>query len=315
LRLQQQEALGILGVNLIHSAFFLEESHSDVVARLMDTLSSLSIEIDMLRFNGPQLAHLDNRLLALELVKQSITEAVLFDPSGDVKQVNDTLFKTPVIVHRGTFRPITKANQEIIERSLVDFKKFPENKDLKPKIILEITMSALSEGGKLDTKDFLERVDTLSVLKHYVLISNHDYFYRVKAYLRRATDKMIAMVVGGALLEKIFDDEAYKDLRGGSLEGFGRLFDDQTRLFVYPYKSDAVCINTQSFFPKPPLNHLLQYLKAKNLILDLLSCDDVDTTIHSADVRELLEKKDPRWEAYVPEVVRDVIKSNKLFGY
>lgn len=315
LRLQQQDALGVLGVNLIHLAFFRQKSHADNVARLMDHLSSLSIEIDMIHFEGPNVDHLDNRLLALELVRQGFTEAVLFSPDGDVKQVNDTLFKTPVLVHRGTFRPITVANEEIIERSLKHYKSLPENKDLDPKVILEITMSALRADGKLNIRDFLERVDTLSALNHYVLISNHDYFYQLKAYLRRSTDKMIGMVVGGALLEKIFDEEPYSDLDGGILEGFSRLFDDLTRLFVYPYKDDQICLNAQSFFPKAPLDSLLTYLKSKKMIVDLLNCDDVDTSIHSQDVRDLLEKKDPKWKDYVPEAVKELIIKNKFFGY
>lgn len=315
LRLQQQEALGTLGVNLIHLAFFTPKSTADVVTRLMDHLSSLSIEINMLRFEGPQLAHLDNRLVALELVRQGITEAVLFDSEGDVCHIKDSLFNTPVLVHRGTFRPITIANQEIIERSLQHFQSLPENKDLPPKVLLEITMSELRKEGNLNTSDFLARVDTLSVLKYHVLISNHDYFYQLKAYLRRNTDKMIGMVIGGALLERIFEEEPYQNLSGGILEGFSRLFDKNSRIFVYPYKSDELCINSQSFFPPAPLHLLFEYLKSKRFVVDLLNCDDVDTSVHSQDVRELLKKKDPSWEQYVPQEVQDVIKSKRFFGY
>lgn len=315
LRLQQQETLGVLGVNLIHLAFSPQKSTTDVVARLMDHLSPLSIEINMLRFDGPDLSHMDNRLVALELVRQGITEAVLFDPEGEVCHVNDCLFKTPVMVHRGTFRPITTANQEIIDRSLRHFTSLPQNKGLNPKMILEITMGTLSKEGPLDTRDFLERVDTLSLLKHYVLISSHEYFYQLKAYLRRSTDQMIGMVVGGGLLEKIFDEDQYKTLPGGILEGCSRLFDEQSRLFIYPYKSEQMCINSQSFFPKAPLGPLFEYLKSQNLIVDLLNCDDVDTSVHSKDVRDLLEAHDPRWKDYVPDVVREAIVSKKLFGY
>jgi hypothetical protein len=314
LRLQQQEAVGILGVNLIHLAFFSGDSTEKTVARLMDHLSSLSIEINMLRFSGPDVAHLDNRLLALELVNQGLTEAVLFGPDGEVRHVNDTLFKKPVLVHRGTFRPITKANEEIIHRSLKHFKSLGENKGLDPIVILEMTMSALSRRGQVDPKDFLERVDTLSLLKHHVLISNHDYFYQLKAYLRRSTDQMIGMVIGGGLLEKIFDEKPYRNLSGGILEGFSRLFDDNTRLFVYPLKSEELCVNAQSFFPPPPLHFLFDYLKTKNFVVDLLNCDDVDTSVHSQDVRDLLEKRDERWKDYVPEKIRDVILAKKFFG-
>ncbi|HAG90732.1 MAG TPA: hypothetical protein DCL41_02610, partial [Bdellovibrionales bacterium] len=315
LRLQQQDALGILGVNLIHLAFFPEKNTDQILAQLMDQLSALSLEINMIRFEGPQVAHIDNRLMALELVKQGITEAVLFGPDGDVVHINDELFRTPVLVHRGTFRPITKANQEIIERSLSHFASLPENKGLQPEVLLEITMNALYQEGKVNTEDFLQRVDTLSLLQHHVLISNHEAFYQLKAYLRRSTDKLIGMVIGGALLEKIFDESTYKNLSGGILEGFSRLFDEKSRIFVYPYKTDQVCINSQSFFPQPDLKLLLDYLKNRKSIVDLLNCDDVDTTILSKDVRQMLAQKVPQWEEHVPDVVAKAIKFNRFFGY
>jgi len=315
LRLQQQEAMGVLGVNLIHAAYFPESSMENILAQLMDHLSSLSIEINMIRFDGPQVAHLDNRLMALELVKQGVTEAVLFGPDGDVEHVNDSLFRTPILVHRGTFRPITKANEEIIDRSLKYFKSLPENKGLTPKVLLEITMNALSQEGQVNTEDFLQRVDTLSLLKHHVLISNHDAFYQLKAYLRRSTDRMVGMVIGGALLEKIFNEASYSKLQGGLLEGFSRLFDDQSKLLVYPYKSDELCLNAQSFFPKEDLKLLLDFLKKRNLIVDLLNCDDVDTSVHSRDVRQMLSSKNGDWKKHVPDIVAEAIVSNKFFGY
>lgn len=319
LRLQQQEALGVLGVNLIHLAFFPETDTAHVVAHLMDQLSPLSIEINMLRFEGPDVDHLDNRLLALELVKQGITEAVLFGPDGDVLHVADCLFKTPVLVQRGAFRPITQANHEVITRSLKHFQSFEMNKKLTPRVLLEITMRNLqadsSNKDQVDTKDFLDRVDTLGLLKYHVLISNFDHLFELKSYLRRSTDQLIGIVIGGSHLGRLFNEIAYKSLGGGILEGFSRLLDSHTKILVYPYKSDQVCINAKSFFPDPSVQGLFQHIKANGSLLDILDCDDVDTSIHSKDVRELMAMKNPKWEASVPEVVKKSIIENKLFGY
>jgi hypothetical protein len=232
-RLAQSDALGILGVNLLHMAYFPTLKPQERITQLIDSLSTRRVEVNMIRFSGPDLQHLDNRLMNLELVKQHLTEAVLFSSGGEVLHAGDALFRQPVLVQRGNFRPVTNSNVEILNKILSQFKKDPCLKDLNPRVLFEITMNSLTdEKGGYDDEDFLHRVDTLAVLGHSVLVSNFQLFYQMKSYLRECTREPIGIVVSAGLLPKMFDPQYYQKLPGGILEGMSRLFYEKTKLFV-----------------------------------------------------------------------------------
>lgn len=312
-RLQQTEALGILGVNLIEACFYHNQSIDDFLTALTDHLHAKRIEIDMIEMSGDGLSHIDNRLLSLELVRRGLTDAILFGPKGQMLQPSDALFKQTIFVQRGTFRPVTKTNLEILERGLNQAKRDWDVKDIK--VLFEMTVHGLAADGKVDPNDFLQRVDTLSVLGHSVLVSNFFLFHGLKAYLRRYTDQPIGLVIGASHLEKLFDQKYYTELSGGILEGFSRLFDEKTRMYVFPFKSEEICLTSQTFHPGPKTRFLYEHLKANKWVMDLAGCDEVDTSMHSHAVRELLAAQDPKWEAMVPEAVSERIKAYQLFGY
>ncbi len=315
-RLQQQEALGTLGVNLIHMAFYPPERPEARISALIESLSTKRIEVNMIRFSGPDLQHLDNRLLNLALVKQKLTDAVLFGTDGDVLHVGDALFRQPVLAQRGTFRPITNWNLEVLQKVTNQFERHPLVHGLKPKVLCELTMNGLAlEDGHIDDEDFLHRVDTLSALGQEVLVTDFELFYQLKFFLRQYTDQAIGIVIGAALLPKLFDDRFYSSLSGGILEGMSRLFDEHTRVFVYPHKEAQVCQTSQSFFPAQKLLHLYKYLTENGLITDILKCEDVDTSIPCSNVHDLLVKGDAKWKTLVPPIVRELIESRQLFGY
>lgn len=315
-RLQQQEALGILGVNLLHMAFFPPDEALERVQYLIDSLSTKRIEVNMIRFQGPDLQHLDNRLLSLALVKLHLTEAVLFDSKSRVQHVGDALFHQSVLVQRGTFRPITTGNMEIAGKVLQQFKAHPMVEKTSPKVLFEITMNSLADtDGDVDDEDFLHRVDTLTALGQEVLVSNFRLFFQLKSFLRQYTDRAIGIVVGASLLPKMFDEHFYSDLPGGILEGMSRLFDDKTRVFVFPHKDGKSCETAKTFHPSAKLEPLYQYLHLNELVTDILDCDDLNTSVHSSDVRDMLKKGDPRWTGLVPPAVRRLIEERQLFGY
>lgn len=312
-RLQQTEALGILGVNLLYAALYHGSDGTSVIRSLAHNLSSKRIEVDMIRFTGDDLAHIDNRLMSLELVLQNLSEAVLFGPSGEVCQASDALFKKPVMVQRGTFRPVTKVNVEILKRGLDHMRldlKASGDASAEPTALFEISMHDES-----NTSDFLDRVDTLSALKQMVLVSKFFLFYQLKCYLRMHTDQAIGLVVGASHLDKLFAPAFYQNLPGQFLEGISRLFDDHTKLYVFPFKSELLCLTADTFNPSAPFHHLYRFLVEKKHVVDIANCDEVDTSIHSEQVRELLAQKNSQWEQFVPEPVRDRIKTRRLFGF
>lgn len=307
-RLQQQEALGVLGVNLLHMAFFPPDDPKKRITMLLENLNTQRIEVNMIRFTGDCHQHVDNRLMSLELVKQGLTDAVMFGPKGEVQHVFDELYGKPVIVQRGTYRPVTNVNVAIMKLGEQQMKVS------SPTTLFEITMKNLMATGEVDAQDFLDRVDVLSTLGQRVLISNFDLFYQLKFFLRQATQEPIAVLMGASHLEKLFDERYYAKLKGGILEGFSRLFDSKTKVLVYPYKTENECRTASTFHPVPHLEHLYQYFRKNEQIVDMTHCDDVNTSLHSQNVRTLLQAGDTKWESLVPAAARDLIKKRRLFG-
>ena len=314
-RLQQQEALGILGVNLIFCAFYPPMRSDDYVAQLIDNLGAERVEIDVLKFSGPDFKHVDNRLMSLQLVTQQVTSAVAFAPNtGEALHLPDILYKKNVFVSRGTFRPVTNANVDIIQQGFQQFCKDNKIAAHDAVVFAEITTHNLRNEGELDSKDFLDRVDTLAALGYYVLISDYDLFYQMKKHLRAYTPGRLGIVVGASHLPKLFDESFYKPLEGGILEGFGKLFDENTRIYVYPFKQETLCTTAKTFNPKANLAKLYQHLLENERIVDIVGCNEAQISLHSSDVRKLMGSNDKSWEKLVPSPVVQLIKSKKMFA-
>ena len=325
LRLQQQDALGILGANLVYAARqYVEHGGPELVTSLLDNLSTDRIEVNFIRFSGPDVEHIDSRLMCLELVRQDLTRMALFSPKGEILSIADALYKKPVFVQRGTFRPVTLTNEKILENGLRQAELDFQIKRGDMTVMMELAMSQLQTGSDdaknaekkdIDKKDFLDRVDTLCALGHHVLISNFPLFAQFHLELRRLTDNLICLVIGAVTLNGLFDPQYYAQYPGGILAAFGHLFDDKTRMYIYPYKTDQTCLTAATFKPDGRVTHLYRHLVENRLVADIQNCDVVDTSVHSDAVRKLLSAGNPKWEELVPPVVGDLIKKRKLFGY
>ncbi len=233
---REQEALGIIGVNLIYGAFYHHNKPEALIASLMDDLSRERIEVDMIQFSGPCFAGVDNRLMSLQLVQQGLTDAAMFTADGEMVQPAEVLYKKTVLVERGSFRPVTNTTLDMLERAQEQFLLEPGVQGEQPVVLMEMTLRNLLSGGGVDHKDFLARVDILSALGKTVLISNYARYYRLVAYLSRYTHKSIGIALGIPSLKEIFDEKFYTDLEGGLLEALGRLFKSTVKLYVYPWR-------------------------------------------------------------------------------
>lgn len=314
LRLQQQEALGILGVNLIYAAHSLLHNGTELVSSLMDNLSTDRIEVEFIRYSGQDGKNLDNRILSLELVKQRFTYSVMFAPDGTPLCPSDYLYAKAILVQRGTFRPITNTNEQILERGLQHFKK---DFNLKPSDTIsffEISMSSLANEGKLDFNDFIERADTIGAIGQHTLISNFSLYSDLKEHLRRLTAEPIGLVMGALSLTGIFDEKFYREKKFGILGAMAQLFDDKTRIYIYPYRTNESCMTTKTFNPSKKIKNLYQHCLELGQIIDIENCDDVDTALDSETVRQLLATGDKKWEGLVPRAARDLIKKKKFFS-
>lgn len=314
----QQQALGVVGVNLLYGCHYHSNDPDKLITSLVDNLIPGRIEIDMFRISGPDFKDIDNRLMALKLVKSGLTNATMFGPQGNVLQASEVLYKKNVLVLRGRFRPVTKVNMDMLTKGLDQFLHEPEVEKDQTIVISELTLNALNDGGTIDEKDFLDRVDILCSLGQTVMISTFREYYKLVHYFSRITKtKRVGIILGALTLHKLFDNKYYGDLKGNILESFGILFGNNVKMYVYPaYEGDSDVLVTTKNFPVPAeLENLYRHLQANNKIGDIENVDLDVLHIISDKVLAMIKSASPGWEDMVPENVEDIIKSKCLFDY
>jgi hypothetical protein len=336
---QQQNALGIVGVNLIYGAFNYASDPAQLIQSLVDEIGADRVEVDMLKVCGPAFRQVDNRLLSLRLVQYGLTNAVMFAPNGDVLQPSEVLYHKAVLVERGSFRPVTHVNVDMLNCATAQFMQEPMVKGKDMLVLLEITMNNLLASGDLDADDFLARVDMLGHIGFTTLISNYSEFYRLVSYFRRYTKEMIGVAMGINTLLEIFNEKYYEQLEGGILESMGRMFRHAVKLYIYPMRQDAfdrylsgghlagahqhissplaseVMITARNVKVPDRLRNLYAHL-LENHNLDCIVGSNPDyLNIFSRDVLQRIKSGDDTWEQLVPAKVAEIIKQRRLLGY
>ena len=312
----QQEALGILGVNLIHGAYEHAERPDDLLRHLLDGLSTERIEVDMVALSGPAFDGVDPRVVSLKLVQLGLSQAAMFATDGSVLHPAEVLYKRPVLVERGRFRPVTHVNIDILDSAGRQFERRLEGeREVVP--IMELTLHDLQAEDGLDDRDFLDRVDVLEATDTLVLVSDYVEHYRLITYLRRYTDRPVALAMGIPAVAKLFDEGIYGNLEGGVLEAFGRLFRGDVRLYVYPTRDadTGALVTTDTFDAPSDLEHLYAHLLGRGHLEQIDGYDERYLDIFSHDVLARIRRQDASWETMVPPDVRALIVERELFGY
>jgi len=309
----QMEALGILGVNLIHAAYFHARDLTAFVKSLTEFLSSGRVEIDMLKFLGEPFQMVDNRICALELVRQGVTPATVFMPDGEVVQAAEAFYKTPLLVLRGSFLPVTNLHLDMLEQAA---KIFPPAEGISESArpqreVCEVSLSNLLRDGEVDMLSFLDRADALQALGKVVMVSNCPEFHRVAATLRNYTSEPIGLILSIGLLNELFKEKWSRNLAGGILESFGRLFKSGVHLLVYPWKNrkNAELVNADNFKTEEKLTHLYQHFFDNGMIKDI-GCGNLRLLEKTG--REIMTeaRRDGDWEEWVPVEARDLVRNH-----
>src|SRR5258706_2187378 len=317
--LQQQFALGIVGVNMLYGCMFRSEPE-EVMLSLLDGLTTRRMEVDMFRLSGPDFKMVDNRLMALKLVKNGLTKAAMFGPDGTVMQPSEALYKKNVLVLRGRFRPVTHVNVDMLLTSRRHFKNEPDVDRSKIVVLTELTLNDFSPDGKIDEKDFLYRADIICSLGQTVLVSNYFEDYLLVDYLSKMTKgKKTAIIMGIYALQKVFEEKTYENIRGGILESFAYLLGSHVRLYIYPaWKKDSHELFTlKDFESQFPVNvkNLFRYLMDNNKLEDIEDANVANLHIISDNVLAMIRKGEAGWEKFVPHKVEEAIKEHGLFDY
>ena len=314
----QQESVGIMGVNLIHACFFHHRDPQEIMTALYDNVSRHVVEIDMIQMNGPDFSQVDNRLLSLQLVKRGYTDAVIFGPDGQNLQASEALYKKNILAIRGSFRPVTKVNIDMIMNGYNMFIKENRVDRQNLQVLFEITLNNLqSDTGDVDEKDFIDRADILCSLGQTVLISNYQEYYKLVEYFSRYTKARMGLIMGVNNLIEVFEEKYYRHLNGGMLEAFGILFTRDLKVYVYPSKPsmDAPIMTLENMPVHPRLRPLYDYLVSNKRMVNIESYDPTVLHIFSKAVLQMIRDGKAGWEAMVPPYVDNMIKDNHLFGY
>src|SRR5579871_5384243 len=313
----QQEVLGIVGVNLLYAAFFLHHKPDLMVQSLLDNLTTKRIEIDMIEFSGIEFRHVDNRVMSLRLVQLGLSRAAMFGPSGEVLQPSEVLRKKPILVERGSFRPVTKVNIDMIRCAHERFASEPEVEAEQAVELMEVTMRNLLSEGRIDLSDFLARADVLAAAGKTVLISDYFEYYRLAGYLTRYTKEPIALTMGAGSLRDLFREGYYAGLEGGILEAFGKLFTKDFRIYVYPLREPGTgqLETVENIQLDSSVESLFLHLVKHGMIRQLDNFDQSVLHIFSRDVLKRIKDGDEEWEQMVPAEIARVIKERCFFGY
>ncbi|PYL15399.1 MAG: nicotinate-nucleotide adenylyltransferase [Verrucomicrobia bacterium] len=312
----QQEALGVIGVNLLYGAFYYHEPEK-LISSLQENLAWGKIEVDMIKFSGSAFCNIDNRLMSLQLVSQGLTNAVMFTADGETVQPAEVFHKKAILVERGSFRPVTYATNDMLDGARRVFLAQSGCSEQDLIVLMEMTLENLLAEGQLNHADFLARVDILGALGRTVLISKFGEYYRLAGYLSRYTNRMIGLVMGVPSLMEIFDEKYYLNLEGGILEALGRMFKGELKLYVYPMIDEGTgkIVTAKQLEVAPNLRSLFQYLIDNQFIEEIAHYHAEYLRIYPADALAKLQRGDSGWERMVPPEVVQIIKEREFFGY
>ncbi|AZJ31332.1 MULTISPECIES: hypothetical protein [Tenacibaculum] len=313
---QQQETLGVLGVNLIYGAYYLNDNPKDLLKSFYDNIDKDRLEIDMINFSGPRFMYVDNRLMSLQLVKNGMTNAVMFGPDGNNLLPAQVLYKKNILALRGSYRPVTKVNMDMFESAKQLF--FDENKvdPKKTKIIFEITLSNLRAEGEINERDFLDRAELLCSLGLNVMITNYQEYFKLVEYFSEYTKERMGLAMGVYNLIQIFNEKYYRDLSGGILEAFGKLFYRDLKVYMYPYKNEETgeYITSENLKVHPRMKELYKFFKNNGRLIDIKDFNPDILHIFSRKVLKMIKNGEDGWEEMLPKGVSETIKEKRLFG-
>jgi len=312
----QQETLGILGVNLIYGAYYTFNDPKKLLRYLYDHLDKDQLEIDTINFSGPRFAEVDNRLMSLQLVKNGMTDAVIFDPEGRNVLPAAILYKKNILTLRGSFRPVTKVNMDMYKESLKMFLEENKVDAENTLVIFEITLSNLRSDGEINERDFMDRAELLCSLGQTVMISNFQEYYRVVEYFAKYTKARMGLAMGVNNLVDIFDEKYYRHLSGGILEAFGKLFYRDMKVYLYPMiDENGVILNSETLRVHPRMKELYKFFKFNGKVVDITNYNPENLEVFSREVLKMIGENKPGWESMLPPGVAEIIKTQELFGY
>ncbi|MEK9614262.1 MAG: TonB-dependent receptor, partial [Flavobacteriaceae bacterium] len=313
----QQEVVGIMGVNLVYGAFYKHHNPKKLLRYLYDHIDQDAVEIDTINFSGPKFENVDNRLMSLQLIRNGMTDAVMFDSNGNNILPARILYKKNILALRGSFRPVTKVNIDMFEKSYEIFSREENVNAEKTEVIFEITLSNLRAQGEIDEKDFMDRAKLLCSLGHTVMISNFQEYFKLVDYFSHYTKKQVGLTMGVNNFVEIFDEYYYQDLSGGILEAFGKMFHNNLKVYLYPMRHEQTgeVINSNNLKLHPRMKDFYKFFKYNGKIVDIFDYEEEYLTIFSRTILNKIKSKEEGWEEELPNGIAELIRKEHMFGF
>ena len=312
--ISQQETIGVVGVNLIYASLFYLDNPIAFIKSLGDDLEEGRLEVDAIRFTGPAFEGLDNRLMEIELVREKLTEAVIFDHTGQPTSPSDYLYRKHILALRGHFRPITIATQQMLEAGVARLKASEGVDPGRVLALAEISMFELTQDGRFDPFDFLARVDMLASIGIPTLVTSLQDDYSLVEYLHRYSTCQRALVQGTHKLQNFFAADTYKHVNGGILEALGRMLSHGTKQYFYPIVKDKGALRLSQISLDSKTSHLVRYLMEGGGVEEIPSNEETAKYLSQDQVLKMIEIMSNGWESFVPASVAQIIMDRSLFG-
>ena len=262
----QQEAIGLLSVNLIFAALYLNDDMEKLLKSLVDNIKQDRLEIDMIRCSGPAFSKWDNRLINFHLVKLGLGPSALFGPDQHVHQSSEILYGKNILVQKGKLHTHTNLLASTLPHFIAD-----QHLDDKSSVMCFVDMSLdeILKSDILDLQHLLSQIDDMNQAGHYVLISNETHIAKLSQRLKEQNIKSCGFVLEKEDLQKIFQNsDQYTHFKGGVMEAMGRLFSQNTCIYVPSLPKDQHLDDRNLNIEKSYFNlykHLLKENKIKCL--------------------------------------------------
>lgn len=310
----QQEAIGVLGVNMIYACYFYNHNLEHFVQSLADGLEG-RVKIDLIRLNGPDFRHADDRLLSLYIVKFGLSEVSMFGPDKQSVHGSEFLYKKSVMVVRGHYRPPTLATEDALSASQ---KQFIEDEGIDPAqafALAEITLDGLRLEDKIDEQDFLDRTELLCALGQTVIVSNCENHQKLINYLSDFKIQQLGLVIGVNELLEIINQKYYENQDGRILVAFGELFTRNIKVYAYPALNDKAELITAKDLKIPEgIKFLYKHLIDSEQIVEIKGYDPNRLSIFPWEVLDCIQQNKAGWEDKVPARLVRLIKEKELFS-
>ncbi len=312
----QQEAIGILGVNMLYACYRYGHDYKLLLASLMDKVRD-RVRIDMIRLTGAQFEQVDNRLLALELLQQGMTKVAMFDRKGIPVLPSETLYKQNLLVVRGGFRPVTLVNTDMIHSGALQFKSDLPADASRTHILAEITLPSLKiDTGEVEIQDFLDRADLLGFLGYSVLLTNCEHYKDLIQSLRACRFGRLGLVIGARPLLELVQAKYYQNKNGQLLSAFADICTQNVHFYVYPAQKEGSgeLMRSQNLPVPAGMQNLYEHIVEQQHIIDIEHFNPEVLHIFSPEVLRRLRADEAGWEKALPPKVAQFIRERHLFG-